>query len=178
MKTKPSFVLNKNCELKSNRSNMLLLSAMALDMADTSSSGTTIDTNDVVQQISTGTYDNGTYKLSNGFNGGFGGFGDWTFEQCLSWQRPPHHLYFQLANALFFIAFLAPCGSYGLLCSRCALVIGSILMTMWGYLIECTADVVVWSGSFLVINVVYLIVLLYRLRPIRFEKEIESVSII
>lgn len=102
---------------------------------------------------------------------------DWSFmNQCLSWDRPPNHLYFQLGNALFLIAFLAPHGSHSLLCARCALVLGSILLTMWGYLIECQADVIVWNGSFLVINLVYLLTLLYRLRPIRFDKEIEAVS--
>lgn len=128
-------------------------------------------------------FDNITYKTPNngfGIGSAFDGFGvalgDWTFEKCTSWQRPPHHLYFQLANALFFIAFLAPCESYGSLFARCALVTGSILMIMWSYLIECTFDVFVWSGSFLAVNVIYLIVLIYRLRPIRFEKDIESVS--
>lgn len=113
-------------------------------------------------------FENGTFKLPNGP-------GDWSIEHCVSWHRL-HHLYFQLGNALFLIAFLLPHGSYSLLCSRCALVIGSILLTMWGYLIECSADVVVWHGSFLFINVVYLIVLLCRLRPVRFDKEIEAVS--
>lgn len=102
---------------------------------------------------------------------------DWSLmHQCLTWDRPPNHLYFQLGNALFLIAFLAPHGSHSLLCARCALVLGSALLTMWGYLIECQADVVVWNGSFLVINLVYLLTLLYRLRPIRFDKEIEAVS--
>lgn len=175
---------------------MLLLSAMAFDVIESTTtthatiSTTGIDGDAIIaadptenHQPIAATFDNGTYKaVTDGALGlglsfdGFDGFGDWTFEKCASWQRPPHHLYFQLANALFFIAFMSPCGSYGLLCARCALVIGSILMTMWGYLIECTVDVIVWSGSFLVVNVIYLFVLVYRLRPIRFAKEIESVS--
>lgn len=131
-------------------------------------------------------FDNGTEKsLNNEFN--FDSFtndlieifGDWTFNKCTTWQRPPHHIYFQLANALFLIAFLASNGeSYGSLVARCALVLGSILMIMWSYLIECTFDVVVWSGSFLFVNIIYLFILVYRLRPIRFEKDIESVSFV
>lgn len=114
------------------------------------------------------TYDNGTFKTTAG---------DWSIiEQCLSWRRP-NHLYFQLGNAFFFLAFLAPNGSYGMLWLRCALVIGCILLTMWGWLIECTGDVVLWSCIFLVTNLIYLIVLLCRLRPVRFDKEIEAVSL-
>lgn len=163
-----------------------MLSALALDIMESqtdgggagdsvggivvsSSTGATINSDTLGSIVNL--YDNRTFKLASGP-------GDWSIEQCLlSWSRP-HHLYFQLGNALFFIAFLAPHGSYGLLCSRCALVVGSILLTMWGYLIECTADVVVWSGSFIVINVIYLIVLLCRLRPVRFDKEIEAVSFV
>lgn len=160
---------------------MLVLSAIAFDIADSTSNPNVAsvgETSDVSGDIS----DNMTYKMtgvsgvSTAFDINSFGF-DWTFEKCSSWQRPPNHLYFQLANALFFIAFLAPYGSYGLLCARFALVVASILMTLWSYLIECTVDAVVWSGSFLVVNVIYLIVLIYRFRPIRFEKEIEAVSV-
>lgn len=161
---------------------MLLLSTMALEEATTAATTSSIgDVNNDVQQVATGGYDisnnsNITFKLSNGFSDFVGSaISDWTFEQCGQWQ-PPHHLYFQLANALFFIAFLAPHGSYSLLCARFALVLGSILLTMWGYFIECTADAIVWSGSFFLINTIYLFVLIYRLRPIRFDKEIEAVS--
>lgn len=141
---------------------MLLLSAMALGLVEST------HPNPVDPNIghSSG-YDNGTFKLA--------GPGDWSIEQCLSWRRP-HHLYFQLGNAFFCLAFLAPNGSYGMLWLRCALVIGCILLTMWGWLIECTGDVVLWSGIFLLTNFIYLVVLLCRLRPVRFDKEIEAVS--
>ncbi|XP_055845761.1 blood vessel epicardial substance isoform X1 [Episyrphus balteatus] len=102
------------------------------------------------------------------------GPGDWSIEQCLLWQRP-HHLYFQLGNAFFFMAFLAPHGPFGMLWLRSVMVIGCILMAMYGWLIECTPDVVLWAGLFLGVNLIYLIVLLCRLRPVRFEKEIEAV---
>lgn len=114
-------------------------------------------------------------KYSNGFSEFIkSSISDVTYKQCLEWQ-PPHHAYFQVANALFLIAFLSPNGSYGILCARCALVLGSIFLIMWSYLIECSVDAIVWSSSFLCINFVYLIVLIYRLRPIRFEKEIDAV---
>lgn len=153
---------------------------MALDSAEQTTINSSISdsvdlTTDPQQHQNADNYSNST---NNYFDFSLPTF-DWssTFHhQCLSWQRPAHHLYFQLGNALFLIAFLAPHSSHSALCARCALVIGSILLTMWGYLVECQADVVVWNGSFLVINFVYLLILLYRLRPIRFDKEIESVS--
>ncbi|XP_068139635.1 blood vessel epicardial substance isoform X1 [Drosophila tropicalis] len=103
--------------------------------------------------------------------------GDWSaIEQCLNWQ-PSHHLYFQLGWAFLFIAFLAPHGPFGSLWMRAMLLIGCIMMGLYGYLVECTPDVVVWSGLGIGINFIYLIVVLCRLRPVRFEQEIEAVYI-
>nr|XP_016936937.1 blood vessel epicardial substance isoform X1 [Drosophila suzukii]XP_016936938.1 blood vessel epicardial substance isoform X1 [Drosophila suzukii]XP_016936939.1 blood vessel epicardial substance isoform X1 [Drosophila suzukii]XP_036676155.1 blood vessel epicardial substance isoform X1 [Drosophila suzukii] len=100
--------------------------------------------------------------------------GDWSIEQCLGWQQP-HHLYFQLGWAFLFLAFLAPHGPYGSLWMRAMLLIGCLMMGMHGYLVACTPDVVLWSGMGLFVNFVYLVVVLCRLRPVRFEQEIEAV---
>ncbi|XP_054731317.1 blood vessel epicardial substance isoform X3 [Anastrepha obliqua] len=100
--------------------------------------------------------------------------GDWSIEQCMIWQRP-HHLYFQLGNAFFLLAFLAPHGPFGALWLRALILIGCTLMAMYGYLVECKPDVVLWSGLFFVVNFIYLIIVLCRLRPVRFDKEIEGV---
>ncbi|EDW00490.1 blood vessel epicardial substance isoform X1 [Drosophila grimshawi] len=102
--------------------------------------------------------------------------GDWSIEQCLIWQQP-HHLYFQLGWAFLFLAFVAPHGPFGSLWMRATLLIGCIMMGMYGYLIECTPDVVLWSGLGIAINFVYLIVVLCRLRPVRFDQEIEAVYV-
>ncbi|XP_034119506.1 blood vessel epicardial substance isoform X9 [Drosophila albomicans] len=102
--------------------------------------------------------------------------GDWSIEQCLIWQSP-HHLYFQLGWAFLFLAFLAPHGPFGSLWMRATMLIGCIMMGMYGYLIECTPDVVFWSGLGIGINFVYLIVVLCRLRPVRFDQEIEAVYV-
>ncbi|KRF82323.1 blood vessel epicardial substance isoform X3 [Drosophila novamexicana] len=102
--------------------------------------------------------------------------GDWSIEQCLIWQQP-HHLYFQLGWAFLFLAFLAPHGPFGSLWMRATLLIGCIMMGMYGYLIECTPDVVLWSGLGIGINFIYLIVVLCRLRPVRFDQEIEAVYV-
>lgn len=146
---------------------MLLLSAMALGLVVESTKTST----DLKVTRDTDILGNETLK-STGLTAG----GDWTIEHCNSWHRP-NHLYFQLGNAFFFLAFVAPHGSYGMLWLRCSLVVGCILLTMWGWIIECTGDVVLWSSIFLATNLVYLVILLCRLRPVRFEKEIESVSL-
>lgn len=181
---------------------MLLLSVMTLGIIEATITSATINnsqsiTNTTVnpnilpkvlndnQTITLPPIDNTTIKIeNNGFNVDtiiddfIDIVDDWTINKCTTWQRPPHHIYFQLANVLFFIAFLSPSESYGSLFGRCTLVIGSIIMIMWSYLIECTYDIFIWNCLFSVANIIYLIILMYRLRPIRFEKDIESVSLI
>ncbi|XP_055682180.1 blood vessel epicardial substance isoform X2 [Lutzomyia longipalpis] len=104
---------------------------------------------------------------------------EWTigmdFTTACPTLRTPHHLYYQLGNAIMAVAFLAPGNPYGQLWLRSVLVIGCVLMAMWGWLVECTVDAFVWAIVFLVINFIHVIVLLFRLRPVKFEKEIESV---
>lgn len=157
---------------------------MMLNMAETTTLlsilNTTDDAYDDTFEVTTAgeteTSNSYWYNFTHGFNEFIGKtIDDWTYQQCLQWQTP-HHIYFQVANGLFLIAFLSANGSYGALCARCALVLGSIFLIMFSYLIECSLDGVVWSSAFLCINFVYLIVLIYRLRPIRFQKEIEAVS--
>lgn len=98
--------------------------------------------------------------------------------QCggLVWKTPSNHLYFQLGNGLLLLAFLSPNSLAGMLWLRCLLAIGCVLLIMWGWLIECSIDIVLWFGLFLLINLLHSIVLIVRLRPIKFEKEIEAVS--
>ena len=102
---------------------------------------------------------------------------DWSIEQCIIWQRP-HHMYFQLGNAFLLLAFLAPHRPFGILWLRAMLVIGAILLAMYGYLIDCAQDVVLWSSLFFGVNTIYLIAALCRLRPVRFDREIDAVSVI
>ncbi|EDX16348.1 GD24703 [Drosophila simulans] len=96
--------------------------------------------------------------------------GDWSIEQSLG----PHHLYFQLGWAFLFLAFLAPHGPYGALWMRAMLLIGCLMMGMHGYLVAFAKDVILWSGMGLFVNFIYLVVVLCRLRPVRFEQEIEA----
>lgn len=96
--------------------------------------------------------------------------------ECFSLRRT-HHLYYQIGNGLFFIAFLAPNGPFGILWLRCVVIAGCVLMIVWGWQVECTMDVVIWASLFLFVNAVYVGALLCKLRPVKFEKEIEAVYV-
>lgn len=95
---------------------------------------------------------------------------------CLRWKQP-NHIYFQLANAFFFLSYLAPNGMYGMLFLRCTLLIGCGFTALWAWTIECFFDAVVWNAVFVAINLVHIAVLLFYLRPIKFSKEVEEVNI-
>lgn len=111
---------------------------------------------------------------SSGFRGFFDG-SEWTLKECFSLRRS-HHLYYQIGNGLFFLAFLAPNAPFGMLWLRCLVIAGCVMMIVWGWQVECTLDAVIWASLFLVFNAIYVGALLCKLRPVRFEKEIEAVS--
>lgn len=95
---------------------------------------------------------------------------------CFSLRRT-HHLYYQIGSGLFFLAFLAPNAPFGMLWLRCMVIAGSVLLIIWGWQVECTMDAVIWASLFLIINAIYVGALLCKLRPVKFEKEIEAVSL-
>ncbi|XP_063995188.1 popeye domain-containing protein 3-like isoform X2 [Diachasmimorpha longicaudata] len=86
-----------------------------------------------------------------------------------------NHIYFQLANAFFLLSHLAPSGIHGVLYLRCTLLVGCAFLTLWGWTISCWLDVILWNGLFVAINFVHVCALLYRLRPVKFSREIEEV---
>ncbi|XP_058127837.1 blood vessel epicardial substance isoform X2 [Anopheles coustani] len=101
---------------------------------------------------------------------------DWSWPQCLGFE-PKEHLYYQIGHALFLVAFLAPNMQCGFLVLRCAAIAGCILMLLWGWFVNCSLDAVVWFGGFLVVNTIYAVILLCKIRPVKFDREIESVYV-
>jgi len=89
---------------------------------------------------------------------------------------PVNHLYFQLANIFLFLSYLAPNGIYGILYLRITLCVGCFFFTIWGYLVLCALDTVIWNGLFVIINFIHAICIAYSLRPVRFSVELEQVS--
>ena len=95
---------------------------------------------------------------------------------CLEWL-PINHIYFQLANSFLFLSYLAPAGLYGLIYLRLMLAIGSAFFAIWGWIVLCAFDTFVWNAFFFLINVVHIIVLLFSLKPPKFDKQVEEVRI-
>ncbi|CAN7941351.1 unnamed protein product [Ixodes hexagonus] len=93
---------------------------------------------------------------------------------CPSWL-PPNHLLFHLANVFLLLSYVAPDGIYGLLYLRFCIAVGSLFFAMWGYLVLCSVDTLVWNALFTFINVVHICVLAYALRPVRFNPDLEMV---
>lgn len=87
-------------------------------------------------------------------------------------------LYYHIGCAFFLLAFLAPSHRYGAaLYARCMLVFGCILFAMWSYLTECRPDVLLWSGIFILANLIHMVILICKIRPVKFDKDIEEVSL-
>lgn len=99
---------------------------------------------------------------------------DMYLHQCSSW-KPINHIFFQVTNACFLLAFLAPVTPSGLIWLRVCLVLGCAFSGFHAWM-ECNLDAVIWGCAFLVINIGYLAVQVYLLRPIKFHKEIEEVT--
>ena len=81
----------------------------------------------------------------------------------------------QLANFFLFLSYLAPSGLGGLLYLRATLAVGLFFLWLWGYVILCSLDTFAWNFVCMWINVGHVIYLLWTLRPIKFEKELEQV---
>lgn len=94
---------------------------------------------------------------------------------CQHWDDL-NHIYFQIANVFFFLSYLAPNGTYGMLYLRCSLMVGCVFFALWSWAVKCYLDAVVWNLTFVSINFVYICSSLFYMRPYKFQKEIEEVS--
>lgn len=100
---------------------------------------------------------------------------DMYLNHCPKW-RPVNHIFFQVANVFFLLSFLAPHTPSGLLWLRVALMLGCAFSGMWAWSIECYLDAVLWNSAFIVINFIYFSIQFYLMRPIKFHKDIEEVT--
>lgn len=160
---------------------------MALGLVETGNSDEAIQSNDTLiedtQIVSTNDASDGSLHHQDASSSDLvwtlfaRHLGALTSDQCRStYILQP--LYYHIGCAFFLLAFLAPSYRYGAaaLYMRGMLVIGSILFAMWSYLTECRPDVLIWSAIFFAANLIHMIVLTCKLRPVKFEKEIEEVS--
>lgn len=87
-----------------------------------------------------------------------------------------NHAYFQLANIFFLLSYFAPNRKCGLIYLRCMLLIGCVFFAIWGFEILCTLDALIWNVTFIICNIVHILILVIQIWPSRFTKEIEDVS--
>lgn len=95
---------------------------------------------------------------------------------CLEWL-PLNHIYFQLANFFLLLSYMASGGINGLIYLRAMLALGSAFLAIWAWVIICALDTFLWNAVFTVINAVHGAYLLYTLRPVRFDKQVEEVLV-
>lgn len=99
-----------------------------------------------------------------------------TWGICKDWINSPNHLYYHVVYGLFLFGFLAPGNNFGWIWIRSAVVVGSIMMFYSAWFHECDQEKVIWAIMFFIINLTYLTLALIKLRPVKFDKEIEAVS--
>lgn len=145
---------------------MLLLSALTIGFVQTLNDGSIVNhTVPTTSEDPRFSYENTSYDMTVTINNG-----------CTDW-KDINHIYFQLANTFFFLSYLAPNGMYGMLYLRCTMLIGCVFFTLWAWVVQCFFDAVVWNILFVTINFIHMCVLLFYLRPVKFPKEVEEVSV-
>ncbi|KAL5009895.1 hypothetical protein ScPMuIL_012200 [Solemya velum] len=92
---------------------------------------------------------------------------------CSNWE-PSNHILFQLANAVITIGLLAPNGKHGILFLHSTFVLGFLFLAVWSWVILCAPDFFSWNFAFLLINVIQMFVMMYSIRPIKFNEEFEA----
>lgn len=91
---------------------------------------------------------------------------------CLKW-KPPNHTLFQVANSLLFIGLLSPNIKHGVLCLHTAFTFSFLLLSVWAWIVLCAPDYFSWNFAFMIINIIQTLMILYNIKPIKFEEGIE-----
>ncbi|KAK9503264.1 hypothetical protein O3M35_011939 [Rhynocoris fuscipes] len=92
---------------------------------------------------------------------------------CDEW-RTPQHFIFQLANACFLFSYSVPSTKKGIIFMHALLVLGFFIFSAWAWIIVCAPDIFFWNLSYTFINLCQLVFLLYQLRPVKFDPELEE----
>ncbi|XP_054263535.1 popeye domain-containing protein 3-like [Macrosteles quadrilineatus] len=93
---------------------------------------------------------------------------------CEEW-REPQHIVFQLANICCMLSYSSPTNRYGIVFMHFLLIIGYFMFCVWAWSIVCAPDVFVWNLCFTLLNLFQLIYVLYQMRPVKFDPELEEV---
>ncbi len=90
-------------------------------------------------------------------------------------ELPAHHILFQAANICFIITYLAPNGKYCILFMHSMLAFGFLLISTWTWNVICNTSLFVWNFIFLIVNLGQTFYLIYTMRKIKFQKELEEI---
>lgn len=55
--------------------------------------------------------------------------------------------------------------------------VGFLLLSIWSWVILCAPDYFSWNFSFMVVNAVQTLVILYNIRPVKFCDDLEGVYV-
>ena len=55
--------------------------------------------------------------------------------------------------------------------------VGFLLLSIWSWVILCAPDYFSWNFSFMVVNAVQTLVILYNIRPVKFCDDLEDVYV-
>jgi len=53
-------------------------------------------------------------------------------------------------------------------------ILGFMLLSGWAWHVICAPDIFSWNFSFLLLNIGQLVYIIYQMRPIRFDPELEE----
>ncbi|XP_049865940.1 popeye domain-containing protein 3-like isoform X2 [Pectinophora gossypiella] len=123
----------------------------------------------------------GEYNFSwPGDNGTFGPVnytlpsGPWYWPWCPLWRISQHPL-FQLSNMLFVASYCAPSTKKGQLWMHTILIFGFMLYSVWAWHVICSPDAFSWNFGFVFLNLAQVVYLVYEMRPVKFDPELEEV---
>lgn len=168
-------IIKKTNILRSKKRMLLLLFSSMVPMVDSISYTVPISKSHTQSVVKVLPEDLAFYDNDTTFRESMDSSSGW-LNLCKDWIISPNNIYYHITYGFFLIGFLAPTNFAGWIWLRAAAVVGSIVMFYWGWFHECDQDTVVWAILFFIVNLIYLTLALIKLRPVKFDKEIEAVS--
>lgn len=91
------------------------------------------------------------------------------------YESAMHNGLFHFAHACFLLSYLSPNNRYGQISLHSGLVVGFLVFSTWAWNVICAPDVFAWYFGFTILNLGQLLYILYQMRPIRFDTDLESI---
>lgn len=98
---------------------------------------------------------------------------------CSTGSAAFNHSYFHISHAIMFICYMLPFGSPCklILLIRIGLAGATTVMALLAQSCQCWFVSLLWNAASAVVNFIYIFVLFYQLRPIKFNDELEQVTL-